>query len=1522
MEKQKRWQFALIIAVLALTLYNILPTIFFYSKPLHDPIGEKSAFSIAGEAAERVNDLEPFSEKWLRSYCKLLGVKPQKITLDAQNPQYVSISFSSTNDASLFSRSLPRAGSLIPFVPAQLSLTEEPGQSGLSKTVLVKRRIPIHLATDKLKQYFQFSFKKDEKGAPTPLYRSVIEDRLMQLGTALGGTSENGELVKALIDNPADPRVRDIAVLLAENITSFAQVFGQESPIAQRYFASFTQIPLSVDAKRVQIDKFSQALETVKNFFHQEKIRLEQGANGAASSYVKQQIDVLAAKEQSIASAFSIVKKQAAAFSAGQTPWTYATLEESLKALRQSQNTQTANLSQTIDLRQSNPFIQRILVDWADGRIILDTYPDFLEWKQRLPETEEGQSAKDQADQLLYNQIAYVTRQTDEKISPSQGQFTIAMSELAETKSFLVMHLSSVARAEAEQIRSSILRFWHPKSPDLQADAFPIWDYQTFNALPPHQRSFGLLVYSPAALTQVPPAGMRMNSVYVVAKGVEKMLEHLRNDPTSEQSQQFVADFQQLQILLQKEGFYGYAGKTLSGGTDFSQDFIFEQKDYYQDVLKASRENFAVLGTKRFAILEFSNHEQRILTENKIDTRIHEDLLKWRDDFHAAQLGIKGTSPFDIPAPTENVYWSNAKLNFIKYFRGDDRKILHWGLDLSGGKTVQLELRDANNRLVTDEADIRQGINELYQRVNKMGVSEVSIRQEGKSISLDFPGSQSLSATDLVKASTMYFHVVNEKFTQGNPALAEHVRQFLQDVWNEAVVTNQTTVEEINRIAWQHVHGNSLNPEVLQPRSESARLLQAQGLRLAAPDDLGASSLYDTSISKIAIYRGDDFTNWHGQTHPLLIVFRNYALEGSDLENVSASYDPSKGNFLSFNVNRSHTGAGKSKTSPREDLRLWTSTFSREKVAGTPLESYTEGKGWRMAVILNGSVINAPTLDSPLSDSAMITGSFTQREVNQLEADLKAGSLSFTPRILSEKNVSPELGSQERHLGILGMVLSLVLVAIVMIGYYRFSGVVATVAVLVNLFIMWATLQNIQATMTLSGIAGIILSVGMAVDANVLVFERIREEFAKSGRIASALQAGYKKAFTAIFDSNITTLIAALILLNFDSGPIKGLAVTLIIGLVSSMFTALFMTRYFFAGWVINPLHKELKMNNWFSAKRFNFLKYTKTTVILSAVVILIGSSLTVLQRHTFLGMDFTGGYALALELRPDAKNDYRGDVEKALLSSGAHAQDFQVRELNPSNHIRIFLSKSIEEEGHPFSKLPLEYNDKEPTYPYQTNPRIVWIVDALQKGGISTSSLQTLDQNWTAISGQMSNTMRNAAMIGLGIAMLCILAYITFRFEFSYAIAATICLLHDVVFTVGTMAILHWLGVPVQIDLHTIAALMTIVGYSLNDTIIVFDRIREDVRHKYEKSLTATINHALNVTLSRTILTSGTTLLVLLPLVALGGSTVFSFALVMAIGVIFGTLSSLFIAAPLMLYFHNREQKDQSEILLNQPES
>ncbi|GAB4186157.1 MAG: protein translocase subunit SecDF [Simkaniaceae bacterium] len=1508
MEKQRRWQLILIIAVIALTIYNILPTIFFYSKPLKAPIGEKRAAEISLDISKRVNHLEKNAIGWIHSFCKLLHVTPKEVVLDSQDPEFIRIQFKNLDDAKKFRQHLPRAGSLIPFIPEQLSLVQS-SENEFSKNVLVQRNIPIRFDKNDIGSYFSFSGKWDNEGHIAPLYQKIISDRLFALGITIGGESENAALLQAVLQNPKDPANDEYLYSLAQNINSYSRVFSEQPAILHRFFATFTQGEIA--NKPEAVANLIAAFDSLRDRLKLERISLENEEQKLTeqkeflTSEKEQRLRSIKSKENRISNAIAAIKTQKNIFAGGQVPFNPSSLKMLIE--RSFGQISKEDRTQFLDVSQKNPLIAAINLDWENETIFISLHPDILELRNKFSG---DRAKKDNLDQLIFDEVARVSRESSENLTPYRDQFQIALNELANSKSFLALNLGEVAAEELRQLKNLLQTSWNPKHPDLNPELFPILDYEAYQKLPKSEQKLGIVLYSPSLSPASSPKGFKESSVYVIAKGIEPLLQKVRMNPESPQSKQFFEDFKQLQNLLFASGFIGYPGTTYPFESKYSQDFLFEKEDFYQMLLKATRENFHVHGTKKYAILEFSDLQQRILTRNRIDTEIHEDLLKWKDEYNAAKANTHLYGKYDIPKPNQSPLLSNLKLSFHKYFRGDDRKILHWGLDLSGGKTVQIELRDSSGRIVTNDEDIKQGINELYSRVNKMGVSDVSIRREGSMITLDFPGAQGISAADLVKASSMYFNVVNEKFTANNPDLKDAVNRFLQEIWNEAVVTGKKDIESINQIAWNHLYGDAMDPDAVEPRTESAKILYENGLRLAKPNDTISTSAFNDSMSKIAMYRGDSFTQWQGNANPLVIVFKNFALEGSNLKNIHASYDPSKGNFLAFEIKGSQKLSSGEKVNPRSDLHSWTEAFSKEKISGTPLERFSSGKGWRMAVILNGSIISSPVLESALRDQVMITGSFTQREVNKLEADLKAGSLTFAPYILSEKNVSPELGFKERTQGILATVLALVLVIFVMIGYYRFAGLVASVAVLFNLLIMWATLQNINATITLAGIAGIILTVGMAVDANVLVFERIKEEFAISGRIAQAVQAGYKKAYSAIIDSNITTIIAALILLHFDSGPIKGFAVTLIIGIISSMFTALFMTRYFFAGWVQKPKHKKLTMSNLIPKTKFNFLKYTRLSIVSSIIVILIGGYLLTAQRNTIFGMDFTGGFALTVELEPAKETNYRFEVEKALVDAGASSQDIQVRELSPANHLRIFFSKSMDEKDKPFYGMPFEIENDDLEYSFENNPRITWAVQALEKHGIQLlpKSLETLDKSWVSISGQMSDTMRNNALIGLAIALFCIMVYITLRFEFKYAIAATLGLAHDILITMGVIGLLYALKVPVQIDLNTIAALMTIVGYSLNDTIIIFDRIREDVRIHRKLTFWDIINHALNTTLSRTIMTSSTTLLVLIALVAFGGSTIFGFSLVMSIGVIVGTFSSLFVASPLLLFFHKKE--------------
>jgi SecD/SecF fusion protein len=1510
MERQKRWQFYLILGVVLLTVYNILPTVFYYSKPLKKPIDSKEATQVAKSIIARVNDLEQFTVSWLKAQSKNLGLKPVEISLDPQDPRIASVTFANAADATFFAQTLYRAGSLIPFVPAQLNPDPRSFEKG-AHTVIVQRKIGIHLDQDKLDTYFHF-VPKMENGAITPEYQQLINDRVIQLALGFAGESKPGKTLKDIANGSSSD---DAAIHLARTIVEYENAFGDQNPITQRYFTSFTQVS-GVEDRSDLVHKFTAKLETLSQktaqnitAIREEQSKLQQEGK-FLSSVQQQRLEILENQKNLLGSAAAIVKRNASVFAGGKSPLT----EENLRNIL-GKAPVPAGKVQTLEFGNRNPFITSLTIDWNKDQIQLNLQPDVAAIRSQNTKSEVDAIRVEKLNQFLFNDIAAVARSSDESITPSLNSFVVTLNKLTNSTSLLTLDLGAVAAKQSEQTEHLLTNSWLPKDRELSHQEYPIYSWSDFNRLSPQNQKLGLVVYAPAT-EKMNEEGFRSGSIYVIARGLNTIRQKYQDLPESAEKATFEKDFNALSDLMRQSGFIGYSGASSDMPSKYHNDYIFELNDYSSYLLAATREDFWVKGSKKQAALEFTDLEQRLLTLNKIDTREHEDLLKWRDEYRQARVNIDPSVRYDIPAPTQNVLWDNIKLSVVKYFRGDERKIIKWGLDLSGGKTVRVGLKDQSNQPITNEDDLKQAVNELYQRVNRLGVSEVGIRIEGSNIVLDFPGSQGLSASDLIQASAMYFHVVNEKFAPQNPMLREAVNTFLEEVWNEAVITNRTDPENLNEIAWLHLGGNPENPTEFHPLSSHAQLLYDNGLRLAGPRSGPRSSAFDDSLSAISIFRGTDFSEWQGQTHPLLIVFRNYALEGANISDVQTGYDPSEGNILYFSVKSAYVNRAGEKVNPREDFYAWTSQFSEDRIGNTPLEAFSQGRGWRMAVVLNGTIINAPALHSPLRENARISGHFTQREINQLSADLKAGSLSFTPHILSEENVSPDLGQEQRSQGVFAAVLGLVLLIAIMCVYYRFSGLVASIAVLFNLLIIWGVLQNLGAALTLPGIAGIILALGMSVDANVLVFERIREEFALTKRLPSAVQAGYRKAFSAIIDSNLTTILAAVILLNFDSGPIKGFALTLIIGIVSSMFTALFMTRYFFAGWVQNPAHKELKMMRMFDTTKFDFLRHAKLAITASIILILVGGFFLAKERDTIFGMDFTGGYALTIDLKEKPDTNYRLAVEESLQRGGASKSDFRIQELNKPNQLRIQLGMGMEQPGKPFANIDDTAPVQNALFTYQEYPRIVWIVDTLERSGLelNPASLPQLNLHWTEMSGQLSETMRNQALLGIILALIGILIYITFRFEFKYAISATIGLVHDVLITVGILAIAHYFYGGAQIDLQVVGALVAVVGYSLNDTIIIFDRIREDLRHLRKMSFKEIINHALNATLSRTIMTSSTTLVVLVVLLLFGGPSIFSFAFIMTVGIAIGTLSSLFIAAPMLLYFHERETSNGQE--------
>ncbi|NGX31762.1 MAG: hypothetical protein K940chlam8_01143 [Chlamydiae bacterium] len=1445
---KKRWHVLVILLVGILTIYNILPTLFYYSKPLRQEVGKERAFEVVREIQGRFKGMEKENVEWTQAFCKLHGIEAKRIDVRGRE---IEVEFGNVQDAERFKKYLPRAGAMRQFVANQLSLI-----GGDDKIVRVGQKVE-----GEAKENWFWYGKKMEDERYSDEYQNIVFDRTYEVVRQVvkGGMAKHQAQLIAQNDKSG------VILTLAGDLQRFCELFGKDSDVVRRYFSLF-----GVEGSGALFEKkFDEQVGRFKRRLGRIKIS-KAGKKDASIAYLNRRIEGLEAAKKIVVDSRGAFKHVDVAIDR----------EEVLEDLYRHRCFYVGDL---------DVFVKQVDIDWERNKICVSLHEDVLAAFKGAKSEEHLMGMQ----QLVMQHIAYLSKQSGEKLEKNESGFVIHLNQMKGMQSFLAIDLKKVARQQVKEIKNLLMQRWEHGQDVIVCDQFE------YLKLSKEDQEKAIVVFAGLLKEHDEVTDLNKGSIYVCARGLAKKIKEVNGK--SEAGALLVRDFTRLSHLLRSyDSMLSYPG-TLSGlDRSYQDDFFFEIEHFYSTFLKTTREDFKVLGSKELAVLEFTDVEERILAKNRVESQIHEELLKWRDDYNAAQANLDKEERFFMPKPAKSALLSNVLLSVKKYFRGDNRKILRWGLDLSGGKTVQVELIDQDGKVVGKEEDVKQAINELYTRVNRLGVSEVAIHQEGNNIVLDFPGSQNLTARELITGSSMKFHIVNERFSRHNGELWVDIDRFLSEIWNEALVTNQTETRGIQYIAWKHLGGDRNQ----YPMTESARVLKEAGLKLAHPDYSQQTVAFDDTMSQVGVLRGDDPMHWGGQMHPLVILFQNYALQGAQLENIRSGYDPTQGNYLSFAVSNSFVERDGVKLNPQENLYAWTSHFAKDKIAGTLLAQYSaQQNGWRMAVVLNDQIISSPGLHEPISASGQINGGFTQREIRTLEADLKAGSLSFKPKILSEMNVSPQLGKQERTKGITATVLALIGVMISMIAVYRFGGVVASIAVLFNLLILWAVYQNLQAAMSLAGIAGVILTIGMAVDANVLVFERIREEFQETGKLAHSVAMGYKKAFSAIVDSNVTTILAALILLQFDSGPIKGFAVAIIIGIGSSMFTALFVTRYFFTHWVKNPKRHTLSMAKLFSKTNFAFLKHAPKILALSCAIIAIGLSLLVKQKNTIFGMDFTGGNALTVSL--EKEGDKRAFVERALEKQGLDSSEFEVRTLDKESDVRLYFSASLNQPGKIFYELEQHANKE------AGNPKIKWVLDALQLDGlhIEKASMEQAYQNWTEVSGQLSDTMRNQALLGLCIALLGIMIYITIRFESKYALASIICLIHDVFVTLGVISLLRWFGLGIQIDLNTIAAMMTIIGYSLNDTIVIFDRLREDLGMR-RGTMGQTINHALNATLNRTMMTSITTLVVLVLLVLFGGPTIFSFALVMSIGVVFGTLSSLFLAGPALMLFEKRLTK------------
>ena len=529
-----------------------------------------------------------------------------------------------------------------------------------------------------------------------------------------------------------------------------------------------------------------------------------------------------------------------------------------------------------------------------------------------------------------------------------------------------------------------------------------------------------------------------------------------------------------------------------------------------------------------------------------------------------------------------------------------------------------------------------------------------------------------------------------------------------------------------------------------------------------------------------------------------------------------------------------------------------------------------------LAIVLDEVVKSAPVIREKIhGGKAQISGNFTFEEATDLSIILRVGALPAPVSIVQNLTVGASLGKDSIHQGLFSGLLGAFLVIIFMVFVYRLSGIIANVALVFNTLLLFTGLAMMNGTLTLPGIAGIILAIGMAVDSNVLIFERMREEFALGKSVKSGVEGGYSKALWTIIDSQVTTLITALALFLFGTGPIKGFAVTLSLGVTFNLFTTLFGTRLAYDYLHAKRLLKPLNFVQIIKKPSFDYMSIKKITFSISGVLVLIGlfAFSQVLMGKGNLGVDFSGGTLLQYKAaEPFSLSDARSVLNRSELDG------IQIQQAS-NNRLIVKLKRSEDSLSHITDSITNLLNQEMPTQNFDLESR-------------------------SEIGSSVSEILRNKALQAIAISLIGVICYLALRFDIRFGLAAAAATFHDVLVVLGICYVLN-----IEITLLIVTALLTLAGYSLNDSVVVFDRIREHLRKSSHLGLSAITNNSVNEVLRRTFVTSLTTILVLAAIFILGGTVIHDFSLALLLGVIVGTYSSIFIASPLLHVWRKKEE-------------
>jgi len=598
-------------------------------------------------------------------------------------------------------------------------------------------------------------------------------------------------------------------------------------------------------------------------------------------------------------------------------------------------------------------------------------------------------------------------------------------------------------------------------------------------------------------------------------------------------------------------------------------------------------------------------------------------------------------------------------------------------------------------------------------------------------------------------------------------------------------------------------------------------------------------------------------------------------LEGDQITSAGQSPDPTTGE-IKVNLGMSQQGA-----------KVWADITTKASQAGNR----------EVAITLDREVITAPRVnDAILGGRTEITGNFTVQEASDLASMLEIGKLPASLKIIQSSNVGPSLGKQNIQRSMMSFIIGIGMVLLFMVFYYGGAGIVSIIALVANMFFIFAALASFGTVLTLPGIAGILLTIGMAVDANVIIFERVREELRAGKSLLASIQDGFKNSYSAIIDANVTTFFVAAILAYFGLGPIKGFAIVLMIGVLSSLFTAVLLGLMMIDWWTKK---KEKNMTFWtpptknaFANLNIDWIGKRKIAYVISGVFLTAGL-ISIFTKGFDLGVDFKGGYSYNIEFEGSTDVN-RDEISQALTTAGVIPHT--VKAVDTRNTFNVVTSYLIDDQSEDASEKAME--------------AVFGAVNSMSGGSLNYDKFKAADAEGithVVASSQVGPTIaddikKSSRMAGI-FALIMIFLYIFLRFnKWQYSMGAVAALLHDSLFVLGAFSLLHGvLPISMEIDQAFIAALLTVIGYSINDTVVVFDRIREYLGIYTNKDTDEIINLAVNSTFSRTVITSLTTLFMVAVLLVFGGGSIKGFALALVIGILVGTYSSVFVATPIV---------------------